>query len=205
MEGEINGTQALEEQEQPQGEGQGQGEANPQVEPQQELLKGTVADDAYQQAIEERDARIQELEAQVAEAARSAEAADELRGEIENLKQQAANERVEHALTLAGARNVKAAKALLDGYDGDVGALAAAEPWLFQTSPKATGTTGLKPPDAVEAWRERRRFDERSVLDAHAKPEEEVVGAGDELRREAADVINLALAGTVASRRRRAA
>ena len=44
--------------------------------------------------------------------------------------------------------------------------------------------------DADEALRERCRFDERSVLVAHAKPEEEVAGADDELRREAADVIN---------------
>ena len=43
------------------------------------------------------------------------------------------------------------------------------------------------------------------LVDAYEKPEEEVVDAGDELRREAADVINLALAGTVVSRRRRAA
>nr|WP_325300831.1 hypothetical protein [uncultured Dysosmobacter sp.] len=150
MDGEGNGTQALEEQEQPQGEGQGQVDEDAQVEPQQGLLNETSADKAFRKAIEERDARIQELEAQVAEAARSTETAEQLRGEIESLKQQAADERVEYELTLAGARNVKAAKALLEDHGGDVSALAAAEPWLFQGSPKATGMTGLKPTGAAD-------------------------------------------------------
>ncbi len=97
--------------------------------------------------IAERDARIAELEAQVAEAARSAAAAEELRGEIEELKASAAAEREEFELCLAGARSVKAARALLADHGGDVAALREAEPWLFgdggaQAAP-ATGTTGL--------------------------------------------------------------
>ena len=160
MEVEGNGTQAVAEQEQPQGEGQGQVNEDAQVEPQQGLLNGTGADEAFKQAIKERDARIQELEAQVAEAERSTETAEQLRSEIENLKRQAADERVEYELTLAGARNVKAAKALLEDHGGDVSALAAAEPWLFQATQKASGTTGLKPTGAadenertIEHWR----------------------------------------------------
>ena len=51
---------------------------------------------------------------------------------------------------MAGARSVKTAKALLEEHDGDVAALVAAEPWLFEASGKhakggnsGTGTTGL--------------------------------------------------------------
>lgn len=65
-----------------------------------------------------------------------------------------ADERVEFALKGAGVRNVKAARALLDDYEGDVEALKAGEPWLFaqvegtsqntsQISPG--GATGLEP------------------------------------------------------------
>ena len=63
------------------------------------------------------------------------------------LKASAADERVEFQLRLAGVRNVKAAKALLDDHDGDVAALKAAEPWPFSDSKTKTetGTTGLEP------------------------------------------------------------
>ena len=45
----------------------------------------------------------------------------------------------------ARARNVKAAKALLADYEGDVEKLKASEPWLFSASsaPAPTGATGL--------------------------------------------------------------
>ena len=66
-----------------------------------------------------------------------------------------ADERTEFALRAAGARSVKAAKALLADHDGDIQALVAAEPWLFegaeatsQRSSQAGGTTGLEPAGA---------------------------------------------------------
>ncbi len=83
----------------------------------------------YERAIGERDARIAELEAQ-----------DE-------------SDRIDFRLRLAGARNLKAARAVLADHDGDVEALVAAEPWLFsqagatsqQTSQSVSGTTGMEP------------------------------------------------------------
>jgi hypothetical protein len=83
----------------------------------------------YERAIGERDARIAELEAQ---------------GE---------SDRIDFRLRLAGARNLKAARAVLADHDGDVEALVAAEPWLFsqagatpqQTSQSISGTTGMEP------------------------------------------------------------
>ena len=98
-----------------------------------------------QAAIKERDSRIAELEAQVVEAAKNAETAEQLRGEIAELKTQSEEQRVEFELRLAGVRNVKAAKAILSDYGGDVTALREAEPWLFADTPNKpqNGKTGL--------------------------------------------------------------
>lgn len=124
---------------------------------QAEVSGGSGGDGAggtdYERAIGERDARIAELEAQVAEAAKSAQTADELRAQIAELKAQGESDRIDFRLRLAGARNLKAARAVLANHDGDVEALVAAEPWLFsqagatsqQTSQNISGTTGMEP------------------------------------------------------------
>lgn len=117
----------------------------------------------YERAIGERDARIAELEAQVAEAAKSAEAAEGLRAQIAELKAQGESDRVDFALRLAGARNLKAARAVLDDHGGDMDALVAAEPWLFSqpagasqlTSQNLSGTTGVEPAGAAGGSDER--------------------------------------------------
>ena len=112
-----------------------------------------AADGAYQAAIKQRDAKIAELEAQIAKAAETKESAEKLTAEIAELKQQSADERVAYELRLAGARNVTAAKALLSEHDGDVNALKEAEPWLFEAAgaknaKQQSGTTGLEPAGA---------------------------------------------------------
>ena len=111
------------------------------------------ADGEYQRAIKERDAKIAELEAQVAKAAETKASAEKLTAEIAELKQQSADERIAYELRLAGARNVTAAKALLSEHDGDVKALKDAEPWLFEAAndkgKQQSGTTGLEPAGAT--------------------------------------------------------
>lgn len=99
----------------------------------------------WKAVIAERDEKIAALEKQVAEAAKSTEAADALRGEIAELKAQGEDQRVEFELRLAGVRNVKAAKAILGDHGGDVAALKEAEPWLFANTPdkQQDGKTGL--------------------------------------------------------------
>ncbi|MBQ9001837.1 MAG: hypothetical protein IJ087_08300 [Eggerthellaceae bacterium] len=166
MDGEQNGTQAQ------QVEGQQQ-EAQQQAHEQQEAqaaqgkhAKGAEADagassgagaEAYQAQLAERDSRIAELEAQIADAAKNAEAAEGLRAEIAALKQQGEDERVEFGLLLAGCRNVKAARAVLEDHGGDVDALKAAEPWMFADAPqKQTGKTGL--PNAGTATDEGKQL-----------------------------------------------
>jgi len=99
----------------------------------------------YEAAISERDTRIAELEAQVVAAAKSAEATEELRTKIAELKQQSADERTGFALQLAGCRNVKAARAILEDHGNDIDKLKAAEPWLFakHIASGEGGATGL--------------------------------------------------------------
>ena len=176
MDGEQNGAQA--QQQDTQQQIQQQQEAQ---QPQQEAQQGTQsagkpAEDpaaasgageatgsaAYEAQLAERDKRIAELEAQVADAAKTAEATEALKGEIAELKAQGESERIDFALQLAGACNVKAARALLGEHGGDVDALKVAEPWLFADAPaKPAGKTGL--PNAgtttdadkqMEEWRD---------------------------------------------------
>lgn len=106
---------------------------------------GTDACADYEAALAERDSRIAELEGQIAEAAETAESAEKLRTEMDELRRQGEERRVSFELTIAGARNVKAATALLPDYDNDIEKLRAAEPWLFGTSalPAQVGATGL--------------------------------------------------------------
>ena len=99
----------------------------------------------YEAALAERDERIAELEGQIAEAARTAESAEALRREMDELRRRGDEERIGFELQIAGARNVKAARALLADYDNDIDKLRAAEPWLFSASPAPAqaGATGL--------------------------------------------------------------
>ena len=100
----------------------------------------------YEAALKERDERIAALEGEIAEAARTAESAEKLRAEMDELRRKGDEERVGFELQIAGARNVKAARALLPDYDNDVDKLKAAEPWLFGAgvaAPAQAGTTGL--------------------------------------------------------------
>lgn len=136
MDGETHGGEAMEVE-------LAEGQEDAQAQQQTEVGAGAGSDSGYEAQLAKRDERIAELEAQVAEAAASKEAADALRSEIEAVKAAAADERVEYELRLAGARSVKAARALLDEHGGDVGALKEAAPWLFSATSAPAGATGL--------------------------------------------------------------
>ena len=99
----------------------------------------------WEKAIAERDEKIAALEQQVADAAKNAEAAEALRGEIAELKAQGESDRIDFKLQLAGVRNIKAARAVLDDHGGDIDKLKAEEPWLFADVPTSQqgGRTGL--------------------------------------------------------------
>lgn len=74
----------------------------------------------YEAALAERDELIAALEGEIAEAAKTAESAEALRKEMDELRRRGDEERVGFELQIAGARNVKAARALLSDYDNDV-------------------------------------------------------------------------------------
>ncbi len=140
-------------QEATQGGAQEQEVQGQQQEPQAAQEVGGNAGADWETQIAQRDQRIAELEGQVAEAAKNAEAAETLRGEISEVKAQAESDRMDFKLQLAGVRNVKAARALLGDHGNDVGKLKEAEPWLFEDDGKhakggtggnaGSGTTGL--------------------------------------------------------------
>lgn len=91
-----------------------------------------------------KDAEIAKLQEQLAEAAKTEEGRKELQKQIDEMKASQADERVTHKLELAGCKNTKAAKALLEDYDGDVPKLKEACPYLFEDE-KPKGKTGGKP------------------------------------------------------------
>lgn len=64
----------------------------------------------------------------MAEAAKTAESAEKLREEMDEPRRRGEERRIGFELQLAGARNVKAARALLSDYEGDLEKLWAAEP-----------------------------------------------------------------------------
>lgn len=108
----------------------------------------------YERDMKEKDDRIAELEAKVAESAKTEEGRKKLQDEIDKLKQEQADERITYKLELEHCVNVKAAKALLDDYDGDVSKLKADCPYLFEGE-KKSGSTGGKPAGAPDASEKR--------------------------------------------------
>jgi hypothetical protein len=119
----------------------------------QRQAPGEVSADGWQAQLAAKDEQIAALQGKVAETTKTAEATEAPNAEIAKLKRQMANERIDFALRSVGARNVKAACALLDDYEGDVSRLREAEPWMFadmgatsqDTSQRVGGTTSLEP------------------------------------------------------------
>lgn len=162
MDGENNGAEEAQDERQQETQAQQQWELVP------EAIAGSDVDvSAYEAQIAERDSRIAELEGQIAEAAKNAEAAEELRGEIAALKEQGESERIDFQLQLAGCRNVKAARAVLSDHGGDIDALKEAEPWMFQEpAAKQTGKTGLpNAGTATDEGKTLKRWEELAGLD----------------------------------------
>lgn len=128
----------------------------PEPEPKDPHGQPGIARGKYERDIKERDQKIAELEKRIAEAAKSEEAAKELRGEIDKLKADMKAKDTENALRMRGCKSVKAAMVLLDDYDGDIEKMAEDCPFLFDTEPaKPTGSTGIKPAGTVDDAAER--------------------------------------------------
>lgn len=93
--------------------------------------------------------RIDELQGKLDDAAKTEKAREDLKREIAEMRESIKEERVSWQLEKAGCRNIKAAKALLDDYEGDVDKLKAECPYLFEAE-KPKGSTGGKPGGAVD-------------------------------------------------------
>lgn len=108
----------------------------------------TVNRHKYERDLAAKDKRIAELQAQIDEAAKTKEGRDDLQKKLDEMKAEFEDEKVAHKLEVAGCVNVKAARALLDDYDGDVSKLKEECPYLFGKE-KQTGSTGFKPNGAA--------------------------------------------------------
>lgn len=103
----------------------------------------------------EKDAKIAELEAKLEEAVKTEEGRADVMKELAEVKASLADERVSHALEMAGCLNVKMAKAVLEDYSGDVSNLKEACPYLFKEM--TSGKTGLPPAGSPTDTEERRK------------------------------------------------
>ena len=154
MDGEVDGTQTQgEEQQGVQGDEAAGVEQSGQAEEVdggagiEDGEDGGSGDAEYRAALADRDKKIAELEAQIADAAKTVESANALAKQIEELKAATDAERVGYELKLAGCRSVRAGRVLLADHEGDMAALKKAEPWLFGGAPGG-GATGLEPAGA---------------------------------------------------------
>ena len=162
MDGEQDGAQTQQQTEIKQATGQPQGDEQGRQQTQQGSVQqagnGAAKPNDYEAQLKAKDAKIEELSAQVAEAAKSQKAAEDLGKQIAELKKQMADERTDFALKAAGCRSTKAARALLADHGGDVQKLKEAEPWLFSTVAPEGGATGLEPAGASGGSAERERL-----------------------------------------------
>lgn len=119
-------------------------EKDAQAEPKQEVEPQDQGHDVEENAQEEPKKK------QVTEPAAPAR---DYEAELAAKDAELADVKLGYELQLADARNVKAAKALLGEHKGDIAALKAAEPWLFQAyapqDDEPKGATGLSNAGAV--------------------------------------------------------
>ena len=88
--------------------------------------------------------KIEELQSQIDDAAKTEKARDDLKKEIQKARDDIKEEKLNWQLEKAGCKNLKAAKVLLDDYEGDISKLKADCPYLFEDE-KPSGSTGGKP------------------------------------------------------------
>lgn len=101
----------------------------------------------YDRDMQSKDDAIADLKKQIEDSAKTEEGRKALEGKITKLEGQQAEMREEYELKLAGCKDdkaLKAAKALMSDYDGDVSKLKSECPYLFNDE-KQTGSTGKKP------------------------------------------------------------
>lgn len=152
----LDGTDPKEDpkgQENPAGEGQQQ-DPKPKADPKGDDGNGEGVKDSHGQPginkerhdkeVEKLNAEIAKLKAEAKDAAENKAKREEYEKKVSDLEAKMADSETTHRLELAGCRSVKAAKALLDDFGGDVSKLKAEHPYLFEAE-KQTGRAGGKP------------------------------------------------------------
>lgn len=104
---------------------------------------------------------------------------------MDELRRRGDEERVGFELQLAGARNVKAARALLADHDNNIEKLKAAEPWLFSApaAPAPTGATGLPSAGAAGADESTQMSRWRKIAGLPESEERAAAGGSGRARR----------------------
>ena len=139
---------------------QPQSEPEPQAEPAQEPPAEEPVKDKHGQVginkerhdkeVNALKETIKELQGQLDEVAKTEAGREEMGRKIAELEQKLADSEVNHKLEMEKCRNAKAARALLDDYEGDISKLKDANPWLFEDD-KPQGATGAKPASPPQA------------------------------------------------------
>lgn len=93
-------------------------------------------------------ARIDDLTAKLNESAKTEEARKSFEEEAKALRAELADNKLSHALEMAGCLDLKAAKSRLEDFGGDVKKLKEGCPYLFQQQKK--GATGGKPAGSTD-------------------------------------------------------
>lgn len=105
-----------------------------------------IAKGKYDRDLKAANDKIAELQGRIDEAAESKERAEGLKEELEQARAEFADKELTYRLELAGIRDanaVKAAKAMVDDFGGDVDKLREGCPWLFVDTTKRSGSTGF--------------------------------------------------------------
>ena len=121
---------------------------------------GTVNKHKYDRDIANKDKEIAQLKAQLEASGQGRKTAEQRLADIEakfsTMEKQLADEKVNSALTIAGCIDLKAARARLDEFNGDISKLKDAAPYLFAQK-KQPSSTGFTPTGANGSAEERRK------------------------------------------------
>lgn len=122
-------------------------EPEPEPEPKDKYGQPGINKERHEKEVAELQKKIDELTAQVADAAEQKEKRADFEKQVSDLKAELADSKITHSLEMLGCKNVKAAKALLEDYGNDPSKLKEGEPYLFaeEEEHKPKGSTGKKP------------------------------------------------------------
>lgn len=109
----------------------------------------------YERERREWEAKVADLQAQLDGKQGDTDRVTKLEADLKAMQDRLADEKLTASLAAAGCVNAKAAKAVLDDYDGDVDKLKADCPYLFRKS--QSGSTGGAPAGATGTHEDRVR------------------------------------------------